>query len=88
MILALSRKVASSVKLVSNDNGTVSVELTRRNLVALLQKLDAEGETSATLYKPGAGDNSLLFVKAVEDEEHYLLRPAGLMQNPDTKEIW
>lgn len=50
----------------------VGVELTRRNLLALLAKLDGNPPNSAcTLERQG------FFVKAVENEAHYSDRLAG-----------
>lgn len=50
------------------------VELTRRNLETLLAKLD-DPHSSRTL---ADGDGNV-FVRAVENEEHYKDRPYGLM---------
>lgn len=58
------------------DGWPVGVELTRRNLNALLAKLDGNPPNSAcTLTAPG----STFFVKAVEDVEHYADRQPGRM---------
>lgn len=72
------------MKLVYSSDGLVEVELTRRNLTALLQKLDAKpGLSSRTLVKGN------LYVRAVEDEEHYdSEHPPGPMRNPETGEVW
>lgn len=48
------------------------VELTRRNLTALLEKLD-DPCSARTLISP----DGLVAVKAVEDAEHYTDRPPG-----------
>lgn len=57
-----------------NDGPVPVVELTRRNLEALLMKLDIEG--SACTLVSGCGR---IAVKAVENEEHYKDRPPGTM---------
>ena len=58
------------------DAWPVGIELTRRNLNALLAKLDGNPPNSAcTLLAPG----STFYVKAVEDSEHYTERQAGRM---------
>lgn len=63
------------------DGWPVGIELTRRNLNALLAKLDGNPPNSAcTILAPG----STFFVKAVEDSEHYTDRRAGIM-HPDTE---
>jgi hypothetical protein len=81
------------VKLVSNEHGVISIELTRRNLVALLQKLDAQRDgtpTQCTLAKCSESETNglILRVKAVEDEEHYSDRLPGPMLNPETGDLW
>lgn len=57
----------------------MGVELTRRNLLALLSKLDEE--TSLKILVDG---DQILYVKAVEDEEHYRDRDPGPM-TPETE---
>lgn len=88
-----SRMRVLLMKLVSNEHGVISIELTRRNLVALIQKLDAQRDgipTACTLAKCGESETNglILRVKAVEDEEHYSDRLTGLMMNPSTGEVW
>ena len=52
----------------TGDTGLPTVELTRRNLVGLLAKLDGNPPGSAcTLIDP----DRVVAVKAVEDAEHY-----------------
>ena len=59
------------------DGWPVGVELTRRNLNALLAKLDGNPPNSeCTILAPG---DSPFFVKAVENIEHYADRPTGIM---------
>lgn len=57
-----------------SDHGIPVVELTRRNLEALLMKLDIEG--SACTLVSGCGR---VAVKAVENDAHYKNRPPGVM---------
>jgi hypothetical protein len=70
----------------------VTVELTRRNLTALLQKLDAKRDghqTECALLKSGTEtDGFLLRVEAVEDEAHYSTRRPGAMMDPRTGDLW
>lgn len=62
---------------------TFVVTLSRRNLLALLHKLDMEG--SARTIQCEIGDVALLQVRAEDDAEHYADRePAGDM-HPDTE---
>ena len=56
------------------------VELTRRNLVTLLAKLD-DPESVRTLMKDGWS------VMAVEDEEHYFDRPHGPVKREHVQHI-
>lgn len=58
------------------------VELTRRNLIVLLEKLD-DPLSLRTLVD---GDDKIA-VRAVEDEEHYADRDPGLMFMPSTGKI-
>jgi hypothetical protein len=76
------------VKVISAENGRAHIELTRRNLTALLQKLDAgESRSDCTLVKQD--DLGMIgLVTVVEDDAHYSDRPAGPMRNPETGEIW
>lgn len=53
------------------------VELSRRNLTLLLAKLD-DPLSAATLLAPGNG----IYVRAVEDDEHYSEREPGEMFMP------
>lgn len=59
------------------DYGIPTVELTRRNLLVLLDKLD----DPASLRTIIDGEHTIA-VKAVEDDEHYADRPAGAMYMP------
>lgn len=59
------------------------IELTRRNLLSLLAKLDGNPPYSAcTILAPGG----TFFVKAVEDAEHYTDRAPGHMHE-DTEAV-
>lgn len=57
--------------------GMPVVELTRRNLNALLEMLD-ETPGQATVTKPSAR----ITVRAVEDDAHYAERRPGLLELP------
>lgn len=59
--------------------GLPTVELTRRNLRALLAKLD-ESDSTHTLIDP----KQQVAVTAVEDDEHYADRPPGKL-HPETE---
>lgn len=64
------------------DGWPIGMELTRRNLNALLAKLDGNPPNSAcTIVAPEGG----FYVKAVEDAEHYANRAPGVM-HPDTEQ--
>lgn len=67
-------------------NGQLFVELTRRNLETLLMKLDLPaGESECTI---STGDQNLtLYVKAVEDDEHYSDRPAGMVHPREERRL-
>lgn len=65
--------------------GIPVVELTRRNLQALLDKLD-DPLSNRMLGKTGEDLASYIFVKAVEDEEHYSDRAPGEVYMPSTGE--
>lgn len=54
--------------------GGPTLELTRRNLTVLLAKLDDVG-SARTILDP----DRVLYVRAVEDEEHYRDRAPGEM---------
>jgi hypothetical protein len=55
-----------------SEYGVPLMELTRRNLTGLLEKLD-DPNSARTLIDPG----NKIAVKAVEDSEHYSNRPPG-----------
>jgi hypothetical protein len=62
--------------LTGNETGLPTVELTRRNLLALLAKLDGNPPNSkCTIIDP----QEKVAVKAVENEEHYFDRDPGPM---------
>lgn len=60
------------------DTGLPQLVLSRRNLLALLKKLDGNPLGSACTIQGGLDANGL-FVKAEEDDVHYADRPAGRM---------
>lgn len=55
------------------DRDIPVLELTRRNLTALLEKLD-DPNSHCTLIAP----EGTIAVRAVEDSEHYKTRPPGV----------
>jgi len=57
------------------------VELTRRNLVSLLAKLD-----DPLSYRTLVDGEHKIAVRAVEDDEHYDERPPGTIYMPSTRE--
>lgn len=69
------------MKFIENKHGPDTVELTRRNLQILLDKLD-DPLSACTIEDP---DRRVL-VKAVEDDQHYQNRLPGLMFMPSTGE--
>jgi len=76
------------------ESQTVTLTLSRRNLLALLKKLDyvKEGGMSAcTIGKYKSPDNGLegcdhILVRAVEDEDYYIDREPGKMLDNKTGE--
>ena len=76
------------VEAANSQLGLPTIELTRRNLTILLEKLD-DPKSHRTIYKegpeyPGGG----FAVKAVEDDEHYAAedREPGTMYMPTAGE--
>lgn len=63
------------------------LELSRRNLVALLAKLD-DPASVRTLMSPGAPGEPVIVVTAVEDAVHYAGRPAGEVFMPTLNVSW
>lgn len=63
-------------------DGGLTLELTRRNLEALLDKLD-DPRSSRTLIDP----QGLIRVVAVENDAHYSDRPPGAVYMP-TRDEW
>lgn len=61
------------MKFIDGGAGMHTIELTERNLRALLEKL-TDPNSRRTLIDP----DGKIFVKAVQDEEHYANRPAGI----------
>lgn len=69
-----------------HGNNPPVLELSRRNLQALLDKLD-DPLSVRTLASPGWPGEPVIHVKAVEDEEHYSDRAPGVVYMPSTGEI-
>ncbi|AEL98064.1 hypothetical protein EUREKA_46 [Mycobacterium phage Eureka] len=69
------------MKYIENKPGKPILELTRRNLETLLKKL-GDPLSARTLLAPG-GD---IYVRAVEDDEHYGEREPGPIYMPSTGE--
>lgn len=68
------------MKYLEGKAGSLPVlELTRRNLLGLLEKLD-DPNSARTLID---GENNIM-VRAVEDSEHYKTRPPGAMYMPSS----
>lgn len=65
------------------DGVLIKVELTRRNLETLLEKLD-DPLSTRTLLKSGSG--KVLTVTAVENDDHYSDRAPGAVYMPSTNE--
>lgn len=70
------------MKFIPNDKGVPTIELSRRNLEILLAKLD-DPNSVRTLMDP----ERQIFVKAVENADHYKTRGPGPMYMPSTGEI-
>ncbi len=64
-----------------HDQDPPVLELSRRNLTVLLEKLD-DPLSARTLITPGKPGDPIMMVKAVEDAEHYLDRPPGDVYMP------
>lgn len=62
------------------------LELSRRNLQALLDKLD-DPLSIRTVVSPGMPGDPIMLVKAVEDSEHYSDRAPGEVYMPTTGEL-
>ena len=73
------------MKYIPNPGGEpfVTIELTRRNLLVLLAKLDGNPPNSACTILDSRGR---VAVRAVEDAEHYSDREPGLM-HADTEAV-
>lgn len=66
------------MKLITATDEMVTIELSRRNLLSLLAKLDGHPPDSARTIFSNM-QLPFVFIKAVEDAEHYSDRPAGAM---------
>lgn len=63
------------------------IELTRRNLLTLLAKLNGSPpESACEIVKASEDDGFFWTIKAVEDEVHYADRRPGAM-HPDTEAV-
>lgn len=62
-----------------NNPRAVYIELTRRNLYALIAKLDGSPQDSARTITKTLAEDILYSVTAVEDEAHYSDTPPGRM---------
>lgn len=71
------------MKFETYGTGHFVLELTRRNLQALLDKLD-DPISARTLTKTDEG--GFIIVRAVEDDEHYSDRAPGAVYMPSTGE--
>ncbi|WNM73881.1 hypothetical protein SEA_HOLT_51 [Mycobacterium Phage Holt] len=69
------------MKYIENSLGKPILELTRRNLETLLRKLD-DPLSARTLLCPGGN----IYVRAVEDDDHYAEREPGRIYMPSTGE--
>jgi hypothetical protein len=74
------------MKYVPTEGGGGTLELTRRNLQALLDKLD-DPLSARTLSKVQEGGDGVITVVAVEDAEHYSDRAPGEVYMPSTGEV-
>lgn len=70
-----------------HDTDPPSVEMTRRNLTALLVKLD-DPASARTLVSPGLPGEPVILVTAVEDSVHYGDRAAGDVVMPTAGMVW
>ena len=70
-----------------HDAAYPTLELSRRNLEALLAKLD-DPASACTLVSPGRPDEPFIVVRAVENDEHYATRAAGEVFMPSSGVIW
>ena len=76
----------------NTESRTAIVQLTRRNLEALLKKLDHVrdgGVSFCEIFSPTFGDPpGTISVIAVEDREHYEDRPPGAMLDNATGKLY
>lgn len=70
-----------------HDSDPMTLELTRRNLAALLAKLD-DPASARTLMSPGLPGEPVILVTAVEDAVHYGDRQAGDVVMPTAGVVW
>jgi hypothetical protein len=68
-----------------HDEHPPVLELSRRNLQALLDKLD-DPLSSRTLITPGVPGEPFMLVMSVEDDQHYANRAPGEIYMPSTEE--
>jgi hypothetical protein len=74
---------------INTDTNEFTVTLSRRNLLALLAKLDEENSArtliSDNCYKNSTFDISVLIVKAEHDSKHYGSRKPGVIASSTLK---
>ena len=75
------------MKVIAARDGYAEVELTRRNLEALILKLNAgPGASACTIDKHD--DAGVIRVRAVENDKHYHDREPGLILDPVSGELF
>lgn len=76
------------MKIVHKSAASITIELSRANLQALLAKLDGHPpDTSCVLLRYDASAQCYLRVHAVENSEHYLHRDRGIMHSDTEQEM-
>jgi len=77
------------MRLIRWDEEVIEVLLSRRNLLALLAKVDAHPPRSAaTLVFPGTDEEPTLVVRAESDRQHYGHRGYGPVPMHPATEAW
>ncbi len=67
---------------ISRVGSVAEVSLSRKNLTDLLAMLDDPKHSSKALVRYDKESATMLYVKAEEDETHYVERPAGRGYTP------
>lgn len=76
------------MKIIHRSAASITIELSRANLQALLAKLDGHPpDTSCVLLRYDASAQCYLRVHAVENSEHYLHRDRGIMHEDTERAI-